>query len=406
MIKNYFSGNIQFEGDSILACLKRLPDGSIYIHPDSETNSLFPSVTIPENVIFDLLQPTMFALLEDITPGSPLMHEFLPEWNLFQELIAAPESEAYFTFGTWVYYPKQQHLVHFASQKWHKTALLVRNSSLLAPAGHPHNWVAGKKLLEENVLAVAGASVGSTIFHTVAMMHRPAVMKIADSKDYLINNANRIRLNYTEFNQNKAQVIAAQVQSVDPFSDIYTYSNGIDRQSLTTFLGGNPATGEPAATMVVEETDDPEAKLIIREEARKQRIPLVMVTDIGSAAQVDVRRFDKKHDLSLCYNYSDEKLYQVKQAWDLDAGDRNRLLDCIYAFSGKEESLSVQDIRQVVLQEIPVEFSGMPQLGATVSIAAGMAAWAITQIVLGFNVPERIHFNMKDQKLEIKGELL
>lgn len=71
---------------------------------------------------------------------------------------------------------------------------------------------------------------------------------------------------------------------------VWAYYEGVNRDNVRAFVAGNHA--EPAAHVVIEETDNPATKVLIREEARKQRVRLVMATDLGSAVQVDIRPFD------------------------------------------------------------------------------------------------------------------
>ena len=406
MIRKRQTGIIQIEGDDSGKCLQRKADGSMLIQPLKDHAIQFTEGVIPARNIFDMMTPAMNLLLEDIAPSSMLQQELLAEWIPAQKNILDPDSSEYMGYGVWTYYPSKNHLVRFAPEKWHKAALTVRNSSLLSPIGKPHAWREGREILSGAVLAVAGASVGSNIFHSSAMLLRPRAMKTADAKNYQVNNANRVRLSYSELARNKAQVVAEQLQTIDPFTEVYVYPDGVNAGSMTGFLDGNRETGEPAATIVVEETDDPNAKIALREQCRKRGIPVVMLGDLGGVVQIEVRRYDRDSTLGLAYGMPDETLYEVKRRWDADVCNRNLLLEVFYALIGREGVCMDERFKEILFQEVPVEFSGLPQLGSTAALGGGLAAWVVVQIVLGGKVAERMYFNPLTQNLISKGRML
>lgn len=351
-----------------------------------------PNFVIPWSQVYDLLTPTMFGLLEDLSPGSPIFSEFYKEWTQFESIMLSQNTDFQQipgpSYGEWFYYPTKNHLVRFAPQKWHETSLLVRNSCLIYPKQQDFNWEEARKKLNSMVLAVAGASVGSQMLHTTNMLLRPSAIKVADAKNYQLNNANRVRLAYYEFGSNKAEVVSDQLHATNPFQSVFTYSEGIHEQNISQFVGGNQ--NEPKASIVIEETDDIDMKILLREQARRLRIPVVMVTDIGRAAQVDVRRFDLDPNISLVVGMSDEDLFRRKKIFDTDPGNRKMFLDLVFAMSGQESIFSVEDFKKVLLHEVEPTFAGIPQLGSAASMAAGLSAWIICKIMMEEQTPERI----------------
>lgn len=363
------------------------------------------AVTIPPERVYDLLTPTMFGLLEDLTPGSPLMAEFLEEWEQVQRLLAAPEVHGPDTYGEWVYYPTDSSLVRYAPRRWHRIAMTVRNATLLSPPGAPHDWLAGRAVFDDAVIAVAGCSVGSNVLHTTTLLLRPGHLKVADSKSYHLNNANRVRLTYRDLNRNKARVCAEQVQSLDPFIGVSVFDAGIDSENVSSFLLGDGSRENPRTTIVVEETDDPLTKLLLREGARRARLPLVMVTDIAHVASVDVRRFDVDPTLPLVPGVADEEVRRRVEAFDRDPS-RERMVAVACAFSGRDEILGDPAFRDIIERRVAIPFAGVPQLGSTAAIAGGLAAGAIARVLLGVPVPERLVVDPVNARVEQKGALL
>lgn len=366
---------------------------------------------IPWNQVFDLLTPTMFGLLEDLIPGSSLFEEFYLEWQQFEIIMQNSQSKIPDpSYGEWVFYPQRNHLVRFAPRRWHKMSLLIRNSTLLYPKGAEHHWREARLKLDQMVLAVAGASVGSQMLHVSNMLMRPSALKIADAKNYQLNNSNRVRLSYQEFGRNKAEVVAEQLFDNNPFVPVFVYNEGIHSENIQSFVcGGSTASAdgtEPKATLIIEKTDDIDIKILLREEARRNRVPVVMVTDIGRAAQVDVRRFDLDSNCSLVVGMTDAELYERKELCEKDLGNRQRFLDMAFAMSGEKSIADIVDFNDLLRQKIAPEFAGIPQLGSAAAMAAGLAAWIISRIVLGYSVPERILLDPDKSQLQITAGVL
>jgi hypothetical protein len=114
-----------------------------------------------------------------------------------------------------------------------------------------------------------------------------------------------------------------------------------------------------------------------------------MVTDIGSVAQIDIRRFDIDKNFPLTFGVTDEELYQKRNIWQRDLANREKFFEFAFAMSGKNQ-LSVPEFKRIIMKEVPVQFAGIPQLGSTAAAAGGIAADIIGRILLGHTCPERI----------------
>jgi hypothetical protein len=252
------------------------------------------------------------------------------------------------------------------------------------------------------VVAIAGCSVGNNIANAL-MRDLRCSLKVADVKSYHNSNANRVPLNYTEIGQNKAVITASQIHAIDPFADIWVYQEGIQDENVDEFIAGNGAI-EPAATVIVEETDNIATKFMIWEAARKYRKPLVMATDIGAeAVQIDIRRFDLEPNLPLAYNISDEALFGLYNLWRQDKGSKTRFFDFATALIGPQQ-WTIRQFRRIVRREIETEFGGIPQLGSTAMIAGGIAAKIIIWMALGYRLPERMFINFLTGEIVREGK--
>ena len=320
---------------------------------------------------FDLVVPTLSGLLEDLIPGSELCNRLLLEIDKSEEK----------NYGEFFIYEREKHLVRFAPRFWHRLALLIRNSTLLLDLEMKLGWAEVREIFDRAVIAVAGCSVGNSAIHAAASDMRPAGLKIADSKEYHITNANRVRLTYQDFGRVKSIVTAEQIHAVDPFMPVEVFEEGIHSGNIDEFLTG--------VSVVIEEMDDLKMKVLIRERARKMRIPVLMVTDLGSAIQLDVRRFDVSPDLPLaaCAD-SDKALYEALERSERDPSRKN-FFDFVYAIVGRNDG-SIPEYRSIINREEPQIFGGVPQLGSTGAVAGGVVAEAAARLLLGHKMSERL----------------
>ncbi|GEM_PF-1301485 len=380
----------------------RLEDGAKYI--------------IPSHAQFDLTQGTIFGLNERLTNaatspkmegGNKTLRElFNEEWKSYEGAIENSAGNN-FSYGIYAYYPKEGHLVRYCPKFWHHVVATASSSMLVTDPEYTKSWREVREILGKTTLAIAGASVGNNVTHAAVMDIRPEHIKIADKSRYKMENINRVRLSYADIVEsntsrvdptqsllrNKALVTASQLYTIDPFINVYTYENGIDQESLQTFFDGDKA-GEPKADMIIEEVDDPRIKILLRHEARKRGIPLLMVSDLGSSVQIDILRYDKDRTLPLTYGNSDDILEQSMEEVYQHPGDRTRFYHFVDELIGK--NYRTDELGRIIENKLEIPTSTIiPQLGSTAMVAGGILAEAIARIRLGHKYPERVHFNKK-----------
>ncbi len=333
---------------------------------------------------FDLVMPTMLGLLEDLVPGTEIMNEFLVEF----EKCTDP------SYGDFFVYPSKAKTVRFAPRRWHQLALFVRNALLIRDPAMILSWHEIRAIFDRAVVAVTGCSVGNNAAHAIVRDIRPGQIKIADPKDYHLTNANRVHLTFEDFGRNKALVTAEQIHAVDPYIRVSPYSEGAHQGNLDDFLEG--------VTLLVEECDDIDTKITIREKARVLGIPVLMVTDLGSAAQLDVRRFDLDRSLPIAAcGVSDEEIYSIQERCRKDP-NRENFYDFVFAIVGKNH-IYTPEFKVLAFKEEPPVFGGVPQLGSTAMMAGGMVAEAAARLMLGFDLPERMFINKFTGKVIFEG---
>lgn len=369
--------------------------------------------TIPPDKQFDLTQATIFGLNERLTmaatspivssSGKTLREEFNEEWETYSQKLLEVEGNR-LDYGFYAYYKERNELVRFCPPYWHHVVSVASSSKLLADPKNALSWAQIRGIFENTTIAVAGCSVGSSVINSAVMDIRPQNIKIADKSVYKMENINRVRLAYYEMVKsqaqrssavdlslkNKATVVADQLYGIDPFLNVYVYDEGINAENIDQFLGD--VEGKAKTDIVVEEVDDPRIKIFIREEARKRGLPVIMVTDIGSAVQLDVLRYDKDKNLPLSWGVQDDILKQKMEQVYEQAGNKKAFFEFVDALIGRDYRQG--ELNEIIEERVEIPTSTIiPQLGSTVAMAGAIAAETIARIRLGFDLPPRVIIN-------------
>ena len=368
---------------------------------------------VPTGQQYDLTQATLFGLNERLTlsatspvitkGGKTLRDEFNREWEAYAKALETGHGRA-LQYGMYAYYAGRNHLVRFSPPFWHRVVAVASSSKLMADPEDRLSWKEIRDIFEKTTIAVAGGSVGNNILHSIVMDLRPANVKIADKSLYKMENINRVRLSYWDIVEpggglrNKAIVTAEQLYAIDPYLNVHTYPEGISSVNIERFLGGG--RGEPPADILLEEVDDPKIKIYLREEARKRRIPLLMLTDAGSSVQLDVLRYDKNPKLGLTYGESDEHVRESVRALEDDPGNRATFFSFVDRLIGTEYRRD--ELAKIIDEKTEIPTSTMiPQLGSTAAMAGAIAAETVARIRLGYDYPPRVLINKKTFEVRI-----
>jgi len=344
---------------------------------------------VPRKDFFDLLFPTVQGLLTDLAQGSSLAEQFEREWGAYLEA----DEEAMRSYGVLVYYPRRGHIVRFAPRYWHRLALMVRNSTLFLDSSQKMKWGDIRNVFNGVVPAIAGCSLGYHAAQAIVWDVRPERMKIAELDASDLSNMNRLPFGYEDLGRNKGLVAAERFHAIDPFMKISVFSEGVHAGNIDDFILGNPEIGEPAATVIVEETDNPDVKIFLRKKARESGKPVIMVSDVGSGAQRDVQRYDLDTTLPLALGgITDEELLAAQERYK-EHPDLERFFTFAFSILGDSYTRMPEFnaiVRSILENADPPEFGGTPQLGSTAMVAGGFAGEAVARIALGYYLKERI----------------
>lgn len=265
--------------------------------------------------------------------------------------------------GKWVYFPWQKVLVHYLDDALHQEVRTGRNKNLITKEEQDRFYGFS--------VGVAGLSVGSHGAITIALMGGSRVMKLADPDVVSPTNLNRMRFDFTQVGLNKSELTAQYLYQLNPYAELGVYSKGIDKENMGEFLDG--------LDLLIEELDDIEMKVMMREEAKKRGIPVVMATDNGDNVILDIERFDLHPDLPI-FNGSLEG-FDLKE---LKASPAKM-------FEAMAKIIDVSLVPPKVLESIPEvgkTIYSWPQLASAATLSGAVLAYTVRRIALGESVRE------------------
>lgn len=265
--------------------------------------------------------------------------------------------------GDWFYFPWNKTLVHYLEDGWHQEVRTARNKNLITAEEQ-------EKFYDFKV-GVAGLSVGSHGAVTTALMGGCKLMKLADPDVISPSNLNRMRFDFSQVGVNKADLIARYIYQLNPYAEIFIYKEGINKKNLEGFLDG--------LDILVEELDDVEIKIKIREEARKRRIPVIMATDNGDNVIVDIERFDLHPDTPVFHgNLEGFDLAEIKKSPQGMYEAMARIIDI---------SLVPPRVLRSVL-EVGKTLYSWPQLASAATLSGAVIAYVVKRIALNESIAE------------------
>jgi hypothetical protein len=229
------------------------------------------------------------------------------------------------------------------------------------------------------LIGVAGLSVGASAL-AVCSLTGARRFRLAERDTLGPTNMNRLSASICDLGLPKLLLALRRTAECDPYSEMTPFPDGYAPATATEFLGGARADAghvEPL-TVLIEEMDDLAMKIDIRRRARAARIPVVMVSDHGDNAFLDVERYDIDPDYPLFHG-------RAGNLADLSAADLNdphlrvRLVSAIVGGDITPRS-------RFSLTQVGRTLPSWPQLGTAVTVAGALAAFAARLIACGGDI--------------------
>lgn len=192
--------------------------------------------------------------------------------------------------GKWIWYPWKETLVHILDNDYFQELRTARNKFLINEEE--------QKLFQDYKVGIIGLSVGNNVATTLRVQGGVKAIKLADYDVLSLSNMNRMRVGVSELGLKKTEIAKRQILEIDPYTKITLFGKGIDEENINQFLDN--------LDLVIDEVDDLKIKMIIRIEARKRKIPVLMLTDNDDGVLVDYYPYHKSKKVPLFYGIKDD----------------------------------------------------------------------------------------------------
>ncbi|HVM73856.1 MAG TPA: ThiF family adenylyltransferase [Candidatus Paceibacterota bacterium] len=178
--------------------------------------------------------------------------------------------------GRWIFFPWSSTLVHVLEDKDFQRVRMARNRNLINEQEQERFYNA--------TIGIAGLSVGNSVALAIVIQGGARHIKLADHDSLDLSNLNRIRATVLGLGALKVFVTARQIYEVNPYAKVELFRNGLTIKNIESFFKG--------LDVIVDEIDNVAVKYLVREQAAKHRIPVVMGVDNGDNGIIDVERYD------------------------------------------------------------------------------------------------------------------
>lgn len=276
-------------------------------------------------------------------------------------LLPPPDPELLSEAPRWVYYPWRRTLVRMLGPKAFPVVRLDRNRNRITRGEQ-------ERLARQRV-GIVGLSAGHPVAATVALEGLCGELRLADFDDVELTNLNRLPGTVLDVGVNKAVVAARRVADIDPYLAVQIVPEGLTPGNVEGFVAG--------LDVLVEECDDIEMKLLVREVARRHRVPVVMET--SDRGLLDVERFDEEPERPVLHGL----LPGVTAAGVATMSFMDRIAQVVQLVDPDRGS----DRGAASLVEVGRTLSTWPQLGSDVTLGGATVAVAVRRIGLGERVP-------------------
>lgn len=282
--------------------------------------------------------------------------------------------------GVWAYYPWRASLIHILDKKSYSLLRLARNQNLITPGE--------QKKFEKIRVGIAGLNVGNPVAVCLALEGGAREMKFADNDTLSLSNLNRFRASIADLGLNKAVLSARQVYEINPFARMEMWENGINQERISEFLL------KPRIDILIEEMDNLKLKVLIREEARKNKIPVLMVTGNGPNVIIDVERFDLDQKTPLLNGYLRSEV--IKKIQKMDAGKtqfKERVLLARDFIGAKYLTKRLRDSFPLVGRKLV----SIPQLAESSFLRGAALSYFVRQMAVGGKISSGRYYLNLDQ---------
>lgn len=284
------------------------------------------------------------------------------------------------TYGVWVYYPWRKTMVHILDEHDYTQLRTARNKELITEDE--------QSMFYNSRISVAGLSVGLSVLNSIVLSGGSRAIYLADPDVLALTNMNRLSASACDIGEKKAQLAARKIYELNPYSQLFVFEEGLLEANFFDFFGGSKPVD-----LFIEEMDNIQLKIKSRLHARKLRIPVIMATDNGDNAMIDVERFDLEPSRPLFHGLVKEKdLLNIP-----DKPSMSERVKLASAIVGHDITTRTKISLQLVGTKIPT----WPQLGNAATLSGVAVSYVARKILTNQIMPSgRYHINI-DETLDV-----
>ncbi|MGB2948765.1 MAG: Rv1355c family protein [Rhodococcus sp. (in: high G+C Gram-positive bacteria)] len=312
-----------------------------------------------EHQVLNAVSSVDKARIDDLAAiaGTRILDTTATQLGSLRELLPIPQADVLDEDPRWIHYPWRGALVRVLGPLGYRRLRLDRNRNKITADEQAR--------MADLTVGVVGLSVGHAVAHTLAIEGLCGELRLADFDELDLSNLNRVPATVFDLGVNKSVVAARRIAEVDPYLSVLTFPQGLTQTTVDSFMDG--------LDIVVDECDSLDAKLVLREHARRRGIPVVMETSDGGI--LDVERFDLEPDRPLLHGL----------LGDVDAsalvGLTNAEKAPLAARILDPRKLTVRMLAS--LPEIGTTLSTWPQLGSDVALGGASVAAVVRAFGIG-----------------------
>ncbi len=271
--------------------------------------------------------------------------------------------------GTLVHLPKHKKTVLYAPQEIHEALLTSSHEGIISKEEQ-------EALKHDLSVVVAGVSVGASIIKALAKLG-VGNMKGFDTKEIGIHHLSRIDTLATNTGRQKAEAINEDLLLLNPYANWE-----IKNEAFCSKTAENLWVQDCPLKIIIDVIDDPEEKLNIRKLALKDKLIVLMPTDLGNGRIImDYEDF----------RFSNSKTFggrlDLKKTNEVQKWERMNSSEKIANIVG------IKNLNRDMVEALPnilkKEYASFPQLGLTSQIAGGVVANTILNLIRGIDIQQR-----------------
>jgi hypothetical protein len=277
--------------------------------------------------------------------------------------------------GRWVYFPWRYAAVHILPEQEYHLVRTARNQNLITKEEQEKFY--------DTTIGIAGLSVGSSVAFALALGGGAKRMRLADMDHLALSNTNRILAGADRLGMLKVEMAARTIYEINPYAELELHPEGLTQENITGFMSG--------LDVMIDEIDNLAVKYLIREQAKKNRTPVVMAADNGDNAVVDVERYDIDPQPEFFHGRMGDVSYEM-----LKGLDKFGIGKTITKHVGPE---NVTERMQQSLVEMGKTIVSWPQLGGAALVNGASVAYCVRKILNGQPLESNRALVSLDEKL-------